>query len=95
MRSWRKSHRLQGHARTRANARAYAHVYVKRGKVDRQPCMFCGEPKAQISQPDPVRPLQIVWCCVGCRRRVQREHASTKALAVVDVGLPAVAVSAA
>jgi hypothetical protein len=80
MRTWRKTHRLVGAARARANARSYAHMYIRRGKVDRQPCVFCGKPNADISQPDPSRPLEIIWCCSMCRRRVTREHAHTKVL---------------
>lgn len=66
MREWRKTHRLEGEARLRANARAYLHVYEKRGKVKREPCANCGEPEVEPHHLDYRRPLEVIWLCRRC-----------------------------
>ncbi len=62
MREWRKSHPLEGEARLRMNARAYLHVYLKRGKVLRQPCEVC-KSKAEAHHEDYSKPLDVRWLC--------------------------------
>ena len=63
MREWRKTHPLKGEARLRMNARAYLHVYVKRGKVARLPCEVCGRSPAEGHHADYSRPLDVRWLC--------------------------------
>lgn len=52
----------EGEARMRANARSYAKVYLKRGKIIRQPCRDCGA-EAQMHHPDYSKPLEVIWLC--------------------------------
>ena len=66
MKSFRMSHVLSGEARRRMNARSYAGTYIKRGKIKREPCSKCGEPKAQMHHADYSKPLQIEWLCDVC-----------------------------
>ena len=61
-REWRKSHRLNAEQKKRASARSYLKVYVKRGKIARQPCLSCGAP-AEGHHPDYDRPLYVLWLC--------------------------------
>jgi len=54
---------LPDEARKRANARSYLHVYIRRGKIQKQPCMFCGSEPAQAHHHDYDKPLDVVWLC--------------------------------
>src|SRR5258705_4756424 len=63
MREWRKTHPLSPEERLKMNARAYAHVYLKRGQIDRLPCVVCGDAHSQMHHPDYHSPLVIVWLC--------------------------------
>lgn len=75
MRRTRPKHSdLPEEARLRANARSYANVYVRRGKLKRKPCERCGEKKAQVHHDDYSQPLQVRWLCVPCHRNVHAER---------------------
>lgn len=62
MREWRKTHPLTPEQKRKDNARSYAGVYKRRGKIREQPCGVCGG-KAQMHHPDYDRPLDVVWLC--------------------------------
>lgn len=66
MREWRKTHPLSDEQRAKDNARSYAAVYLRRGKIDRGPCAECGADDSQMHHPDYSKPLQIVWLCRDC-----------------------------
>lgn len=70
MREWRKTHRLQGEARKKMVARAYANVYLNRGKIERKPCEVCGG-RAQMHHEDYSKPLEVRWLC---RHHHMQEH---------------------
>lgn len=80
MRDWRKSNRLQGGARIRANARSYAHEYVKTGKIEKQPCCICGNEKAEMHHPDHSKPLHVFWVC-------RKHHLAWHEIEKLDIGL--------
>lgn len=61
MRLWRASHPLTPSQRLKDNARSYANVYLKRGKLKRLPC-WCGA-RAEMHHPDYHRPLLVEWLC--------------------------------
>jgi hypothetical protein len=64
MRKWRPKHSdLPEEARKRANARAYAGVYLTRGKIARWPCQVCGTEPAEMHHDDYDKPLEIRWLC--------------------------------
>lgn len=64
MRATRPKHKdLPEHAKKKANARAYLHQYVKRGKVKKEPCKVCGNEKSQAHHPDYSKPAEVVWLC--------------------------------
>lgn len=52
--------------RQRANARAYANVYQRRGKIAPEPCSVCHDPVAQKHHDDYSKPLQVRWLCRKC-----------------------------
>lgn len=72
MRKWRKKHPLKGEARARMNARAYLHVYIKRGKIKPQPCRICGT-KAQAHHEDYSKPLEVDWLCKAHHQKHHNE----------------------
>jgi hypothetical protein len=63
MREWRKTHPLTPEQRIKMVARSYAHVYLKRGKLERKPCERCGSPDSQMHHPDYSQPLWVEWLC--------------------------------
>ncbi len=69
---WMRLHRqpLTGEARKRANARSYAKVYLKRGKLSVRPCVVCGGPGEEMHHDNYDRPLVVKWYC----RRHHVEH---------------------
>ena len=66
MRNWRKAHPLTLKQRRKDNARSYAGVYLRRGKITKKPCQNCGSPNSQMHHPDYLRPLLIEWFCRPC-----------------------------
>ncbi len=66
MRKWRKTHRLKGVARQKANARSHAHVYLARGKLKRENCVDCGSSASQMHHADYSKPLKVTWICRPC-----------------------------
>lgn len=65
MRNNRPKHSdLPDEQRKKANARAYLHVYVKRGKIKKGACVVCGETEGvEAHHEDYSKPLEVVWYC--------------------------------
>lgn len=74
-REWRKRNPLSGEAKKKDIARSYANVYLKRGKIERQPCCVegCRGP-AQMHHPDYSRPLFVIWLCDKHHRRHHQDE---------------------
>jgi ribosomal protein S27AE len=72
-----KHSELSDEARFRANARAYANTYLRRGKLQRKPCERCGSDSAEMHHDDYSRPLDVRWLCRSCH--VDAHGGSTKA----------------
>jgi uncharacterized OB-fold protein len=49
--------------RVKASARWAIQNAVARGKVMRQPCEQCGNPRTDAHHPDYTKPLDVVWLC--------------------------------
>lgn len=43
---------------------------VRDGKLDKEPCYFCGEERVEAHHPDYTKPLDVVWLCARCHRRL-------------------------
>jgi len=54
--------------RHRANVRAHANVYQRRGKLKPQPCMLCRASKAEKHHPDYRHRLDVMWLCRPCHK---------------------------
>lgn len=63
MKKYRLTHKLTGEARKKANARAYLHVYVKRGKVKKTRCEVCNKKRVEAHHADYDKPLEVRWLC--------------------------------
>lgn len=76
-REWRKAHggskALTAEQRRRSNCRSYAHVYIKRGKLKREPCRVCGE-KAEMHHSDYNKPLVVEWLCQFHHRELHKKN---------------------
>lgn len=83
MRMTRKRHwQLSTIERQKANCRAYANVYQRRGRIQHEPCVLCGNEKSQKHHPDYTRPLLIVWLCRPCHLKVHKEGISLQNLII-------------
>lgn len=70
-RSWRQTHPLTEEQRRRSNARAYLHVYIRRGQIQKEPCRVCGtQTNLEAHHPDYSNPLAVEWFC----RRHRLDH---------------------
>lgn len=56
-------------------AASYLSEMVKRGKIERKPCIVCGSKKSQGHHTDYSKPLDVVWFC---RRHHFDHHLSLK-----------------
>jgi len=70
---WRQTHPLSGEARMKSNARAYANVYQRRGKLRKEKCWECGAQNAQKHHEDYSQPLQVAWLCPPCHQTHHRQ----------------------
>ena len=76
MRAWRADHPLTEEQRLKDNARSYAGVYLRRGKLERKPCERCGSKDSQMHHDDYTKPLEIRWLCRRCHLDLHEELAS-------------------
>jgi hypothetical protein len=67
-RSWRKLHPL-AFDREKDNARSYAGVYKRKGKLIPQPCEACADEAVQMHHDDYSKPLEVRWLCAPCHRK--------------------------
>lgn len=64
MRNTRPRHsELPEDAKMKANARSYLHVYIKRGKIIKGPCIVCGDVNTEAHHQDYSKPLDVTWLC--------------------------------
>ncbi len=67
MRTNRPKHsELSNEQKLKANCRAYTHMYIKRGKLVKQPCEYCGNRSVQAHHDDYSKPLMVKWLCKEC-----------------------------
>lgn len=43
---------------------------VRDGKLEKLPCDFCGDQKVEAHHKDYARPLDVVWLCAKCHKRL-------------------------
>ena len=52
---------------------------IRRGLVTPEPCVICGEPKAEAHHPDYDRPLAVQWLCRQHHKQAHAEQRRGKA----------------
>ena len=68
-----KHSELSDEQRRKANCRAYANVYQRRGTLVPRACaVCCREDGVQMHHPDYSKPLEVVWMCAMCHRLLHR-----------------------
>lgn len=65
---------LTNEQRLKANARAYANVYQRRGQLAQRPCEECGSAHAEKHHEDYTRPLYVHWLCRPCHIALHVTH---------------------
>jgi len=63
MREWRKTNTVNEKQRLRGIARSLLKVHIKRGKIEKQPCIQCGEINVEGHHWDYSKPLDVIWLC--------------------------------
>lgn len=61
----------------KAATRAYTHLLVKRGKLERLPCKRCGESNAEVHHEKYPDPRVITWLCRRCHIEHHRQATSS------------------
>lgn len=71
MRLNRKKHgELTSEQRKKANARSYANVLERRGKIVLAPCSICGAEEAEKHHADYDEPGKVTWLCRTCHLKM-------------------------
>lgn len=51
-------------------ARQEVYKALRRGDLVKEPCTFCGEEKTGAHHPDYSKPLDVIWVCDRCHKKV-------------------------
>jgi hypothetical protein len=70
--------------RRKANARAYANVYQRRGILKPEPCVKCGSDKAEKHHDDYSQPLAVTWICRPCHLDLHEQEPRGDSSTTVD-----------
>jgi hypothetical protein len=68
MREWRQTHPLSEEERRKDICRSYTHMLVKRGHIQKSPCLLCLAEPAQAHHPDYNDPRLVFWLCLEHHR---------------------------
>ena len=52
----------------KAKAHRMVNNAIRDGKIVRQPCIYCGNPKSQAHHEDYNKPFEVEWLCFKCHR---------------------------
>lgn len=64
MRLHRSLHKPTAEQRRKANCRSYLFIYIKRGCIQKGPCIFCHTTEnIEAYHEDYSKPLQVIWIC--------------------------------
>ena len=63
-------YRQRTDVRIKNMARSYTNHLIRAGKLNREPCAFCGKEQAESHHIDYTQPLIIVWLCADCHREI-------------------------
>jgi hypothetical protein len=60
--------------RAKLRARQTLNYAIRTGKIKRQPCEVCGNPKSQAHHDDYSKPLVVKWRCALHHKQIHRER---------------------
>lgn len=66
VREFRHRTPLTAEQKFKDNARSYAGVYKRRGKLTIEPCENCGSSDSEMHHEDYTKPIDIHWLCRSC-----------------------------
>jgi hypothetical protein len=52
-------------------ARSILRYALITGKVSKSACMFCSSEKVEAHHPDYTKPLEVMWLCPECHRKLE------------------------
>ena len=52
---------------------------VRDGKLQKEPCLFCGTAKVHGHHRDYSKPLEVIWLCARCHNRLHANFPETAA----------------
>jgi hypothetical protein len=70
-----KQKRMRSKHREKFQARAKVATAIDSGKLTRQPCQVCGNPKVEAHHTDYSKPLDVQWLCHKHHREVHGQEA--------------------
>lgn len=65
-------------------ARAQCAYAIRSGKLIRQPCAACGNPKSEAHHDDYSKPLNVEWLCRQCHAAAHRKSHCVNGHALTD-----------
>lgn len=66
-------------------SRATLRDAIRRGKVNKYPCVECGEKKSQGHHPDYSKPLEVVWLCQTHHTKLHKKLKLLQPLEKIDI----------
>lgn len=51
---------------------------VRAGKLNKEPCLFCGETRVHAHHRDYSKPLDVIWLCPKCHHRLHANFPETE-----------------
>ena len=58
----------------RVMARVIVRQAIKKGELKKQPCKICGEINGHAHHEDYSKPLEIIWLCTICHKKIHLEY---------------------
>ncbi len=52
---------------------------IRDGKMEKEPCLFCGSSKVEGHHRDYSKPLDVIWLCPQCHKRLHANFPETSA----------------
>jgi hypothetical protein len=76
--AWYKKYRNNPLNQKNYRAVVKLNVAVRLGKIKRQPCEICDNPKSQGHHPDYSKPLKVNWLCISCHAKLHKKIRAEK-----------------
>jgi len=71
--AWQKEYRKREDVKVRIKAGRIFHNAIRSGKMERLPCVVCGNPKSEGHHEDYSEPLDVIWLCRKHHKDIHRK----------------------